>query len=90
MTHKYYVAECYGQGFITHDHQEEDNLQFEGFPGNVWLVRSSTEENSGNILTWAAGVSGEEKTLSEAQNIVDATNPTDIEGNPITITVPAS
>lgn len=57
---KYYQAENYGKGFITHADNELAHIA--GYPGNIWVTTNTT---------WAARVGAVEKTKAEAQAIVD-------------------
>ena len=65
-TYQYCVAENWGKGFITAD--DSRKLALRGFPGNVWRVPAHNQDAN----RWVAGVAGTHKTLSEAQEIVDA------------------
>ena len=58
---KYYQAENYGKGFITHTDNELAHIA--GYPGNIWVTTNTA---------WAARVGAVEKTKEEAQAIVDA------------------
>tara|TARA_R100000655_G_scaffold42383_1_gene78352 strand:- start:970 stop:1269 length:300 start_codon:yes stop_codon:yes gene_type:complete len=64
--YQYCVAENWGRGFITAD--DSRKLENRGFPGNIWRVPANNQDAN----RWIAGVTGERKTLSEAQAIVDA------------------
>ena len=64
--YQYCVATNWGKGFITHENARK--LEFRSYPGNVWR----TNANNQDANQWVAGVTGERKTLSEAQAIVDA------------------
>jgi hypothetical protein len=61
MALKYYQAINTGKGFITHEDNESAHVA--GYPGDIW-----TTENT----TWATRVGATEKTLEQAQAIVDA------------------
>ena len=61
MALKYYESTNTGKGFITH--AENESAHIAGHPGDVW-----TTENT----TWAARVSATEKTVEQAQALVDA------------------
>ena len=65
MAYKYCVAEDSGNGFITARERMEFHLS--GHPGNVWVVGDNLYGNA-----WIKKVSGDLKTKSEAQAIVDA------------------
>ena len=58
---KYYQAENYGKGFITHEDSELAHIA--GYPGNIWVTTNTA---------WAERVGAVEKTKEEAQAIVDA------------------
>jgi hypothetical protein len=60
MAIKYYVATNTGRGFITHEDNETSLVA--GFPGDVYATENTT---------WAARVGGVEKTLEDAQALVD-------------------
>lgn len=60
MALKYYIATNTGRGFITHEDNESSLVA--GFPGDVYATENTT---------WATRVGGVEKTLEEAQIIVD-------------------
>ena len=66
MAYKYCVAENWGSGFITN--KDSRTIQPTEFPGNVWRVPANNKD--ANI--WIVGIAGVNKTLSEAQAIVDA------------------
>ena len=57
---KYYQAENYGKGFITHEDNELAHIA--GYPGNIWVTTNTA---------WATRVEAIEKTKQEAQAIVD-------------------
>lgn len=57
---KYYQAENYGKGFITHEDNELAHIA--GYPGNIWVTTNTA---------WATRVGAVEKTKAEAQAIVD-------------------
>ena len=59
MAYKYCVATNWGKDFFTARERMEFDLS--GHPGNVWVVGA-----------WIKKVSGDVKTKSEAQAIVDA------------------
>lgn len=61
MALKYYHATNSGKGFITFDDYRTGYI--ESHPGDIW-----TTENT----TWATRVSATEKTLEEAQTLVDS------------------
>lgn len=61
MALKYYLAENYGNGFITHEDSERAHIA--GYPGNIWVTEN---------VQWAQRIGAIEKTKSEAQAIVDA------------------
>ena len=61
---KYCTATYSGYGFYTHADREAAHLS--GHPGNVWCVGD-------NNSAWIERVEGTEKTLEEAQAIVDST-----------------
>jgi len=65
-TYQYCVAENWGKGFI--DHNEAIKISFSSFPGNVWQVPAYNKHAN----LWIAKVNGTNKTLAEAQAIVDA------------------
>lgn len=86
MAIKYYEATNTGKGFITHAENEANHIA--GHPGDVW-----TTENT----TWAARVSATEKTVEQAQALVDAAisgsvYPEDHEnaGQQVTYTLPSA
>ena len=81
---KYIQAVNFGNGFITHEDQEVTGLSFAGYPGDVWVSNG----DEAILNAWSARVLGSEKTQEEAQALVDATNPKDMDGNLITITLP--
>jgi len=60
MAFKYYQAENYGKGFITHEDSERSPIS--GYPGNIWVTEN---------FEWAERVGAVEKTKEEAQAIVD-------------------
>jgi hypothetical protein len=60
MALKYYQAENYGVGFITHEDSERSSIS--GYPGNIWVTEN---------VQWAERVGAVEKTKQEAQAIVD-------------------
>jgi len=64
--YQYCVAECWGSGFITHE--EACKFRISGFPGNVWQVPAYNAEAD----AWITKVSGEKKTVQEAQAILNA------------------
>lgn len=57
---KYYIAENYGQGFITHRDNESNDIA--GYPANVWVTENTS---------WAARVGAVEITKEEAQTLID-------------------
>jgi hypothetical protein len=57
---KYYQANNYGHGFITHEENELAHIA--GYPGNIWVTEN---------VAWAQRVNAIEKTKQEAQAIVD-------------------
>ena len=59
---KYCTATCSGKGFFTHADREAAHLS--GHPGNIWCVGD-------NNATWVERAGGVEKTLEEAQAILD-------------------
>ena len=65
MAYKYCVATNWGKDFFTARERMEFNLL--GHPGNVWVVGDNLYGNA-----WIKKVSGDVKTKSEAQAIVDA------------------
>lgn len=65
MAYKYCVATNWGKDFFTARERMEFNLS--GHPGNVWVVGDNLYGNA-----WIKKVSGDVKTKSEAQAIVDA------------------
>ena len=60
---KYCTATHSGHGFFTHADREAAHLS--GHPGNIWCV-------GGSNFSWIARVSGTEKTLEQAQAILDS------------------
>jgi len=60
---KYCTATSSGVGFFTHADREAAHLS--GHPGNVWCVGDNNSD-------WIARVGGTEKTLKEAQALLDA------------------
>ena len=65
MAYKYCVATNWGKDFFTARERMEFDLS--GHPGNVWVVGDNLYGNA-----WIKKVSGDLKTKSEAQAIVDA------------------
>ena len=65
MAYKYCVATNWGKDFFTARERMEFNLS--GHPGNVWVVDDNLYGNA-----WIKKVSGDVKTKSEAQALVDA------------------
>ena len=65
MAYKYCVATNWGKDFFTARERMEFHLS--GHPGNVWVVGDNLYGNA-----WIKKVSGDVKTKSEAQAIVDA------------------
>ena len=65
MAYKYCVTTNSGKGFFTARERMEFHLS--GHPGNVWVVGDNIYGNA-----WIKKVSGDVKTKSEAQAIVDA------------------
>ena len=65
MAYKYCVATNWGKDFFTARERMEFNLS--GHPGNVWVVGDNIYGDA-----WIKKVSGDVKTKSEAQAIVDA------------------
>lgn len=57
---KYYIAENYGPGFITH--QDNESNEIAGYPANVWVTENTS---------WAARVGAVEVTKEEAQTLVN-------------------
>jgi hypothetical protein len=64
MAYKYCVATNWGKDFFTARERMEFNLS--GHPGNVWVVGDNIYGDA-----WIKKVSGDVKTKSEAQAIVD-------------------
>tara|TARA_R100001460_G_C3540464_1_gene174396 strand:- start:915 stop:1208 length:294 start_codon:yes stop_codon:yes gene_type:complete len=64
--YQYCVASNWGKGFITNS--DALKLEISGFPGDVWKVNANNQDAN----RWISGVTGDRKTLSEAQAIVDA------------------
>lgn len=60
MALKYYLATNTGQGFITHADNESSHIS--GYPGDIYATENTA---------WATRVGAVEKTLSEAQTLVD-------------------
>ena len=60
MALKYYLASNTGRGFITHEDNELSHIS--GYPGDIYVT-----ENTG----WAARIGAVEKTLEEAQSLVN-------------------
>tara|TARA_A100001201_G_scaffold119583_1_gene103080 strand:- start:128 stop:412 length:285 start_codon:yes stop_codon:yes gene_type:complete len=65
MAYKYCVATNWGKDFFTARERMEFDLS--QHPGNVWVVGDNLYGNA-----WIKKVSGDVKTKSEAQAIVDA------------------
>jgi len=65
MAYKYCVATNWGKDFFTARERMEFHLS--GYPGNVWVVGDNIYGDA-----WIKKVSGDVKTKSEAQAIVDA------------------
>ena len=65
MAYKYCVATNWGKDFFTARERMEFNLS--GHPGNVWVVGDNLYGNA-----WIKKVSGDVKTKSEAQALIDA------------------
>ena len=65
MAYKYCVATNWGKDFFTA--RERMNFPLSGQPGNVWVVGDNIYGDA-----WIKKVSGDVKTKSEAQAIVDA------------------
>lgn len=82
MALKYFQAENYGKGFITHEDNEFKHVS--GYPGNIWVTENEV---------WAQRVGATELTKEQAQAIVDAeiaqveVNPPNQQG-PVAITLP--
>jgi hypothetical protein len=57
---KYYQAQNYGKGFITHEDNEFKHVA--GYPGNIWVTENEI---------WAQRVGATELTKDQAQSIVD-------------------
>ena len=70
MAEKYYTAEYTGDGFITHDDQEVDDLRFQicAFSEADCLTLVDYTDGGDTAASWASRVSGTEKTYSEAQS----------------------
>jgi hypothetical protein len=66
MAYKYLVAENWGKGFITA--KEYSNIEFIGFPGNIWRIPANNEAAD----LWVVKVSGSIITKTEAQTIINA------------------
>ena len=64
MAYKYCVATNWGKDFFTARERMEFHLS--GHPGNVWVVGDNIYGDA-----WIKKVSGDVKTKSEAQAIVD-------------------
>ena len=83
MALKYYQAENYGVGFITHEDSERSPIS--GYPGNIWVTEN---------VQWAERVGAVEKTKQEAQAIVDTavseanTEPVNTPTEPVAIVLP--
>ena len=60
---KYCTATHSGHGFFTHADREAAHLS--GHPGNIWCVGNSNS-------AWITRVEGTEKTLEQAQTILDS------------------
>lgn len=60
MALKYYHATNTGKGFITLDENKQSHIA--GHPGDIWTTKNTA---------WAARVGATEKTLEEAQAIID-------------------
>jgi hypothetical protein len=75
----YYQAENTGLGFITHEDNETAHVA--GYPGYIWVTDNTA---------WAERVGAVEKTLAEAQALVDAAivGAVDETGQQIVITLP--
>ena len=65
MAYKYCVATNWGKDFFTA--RERMEFYLSGHPGNVWVVGDNIYGDA-----WIKKVSGDVKTKSEAQAIVDA------------------
>jgi hypothetical protein len=65
MAYKYCVATNWGKDFFTARERMEFHLS--GHPGNVWVVGDNIYGDA-----WIKKVSGDVKTKSEAQAIVDS------------------
>ena len=59
---KYCTATYSGKGFFTHE--DRDAAHLSGHPGNIWCVGD-------NNAAWIERAEGTEKTLDEAQDIMD-------------------
>ena len=64
---KYIKIKNFGKGFITHDDQEKDGLQFRCFPGDI--VKVIGEEDA--IIIWKARVNGIEILENTANVIIE-------------------
>ena len=61
MALKYYHATNTGKGFITENDSRQSHIA--GHPGDIWTTKNTA---------WATRVGATEKTLEEAQAIVDS------------------
>ncbi len=57
---KYYQAQNYGKGFITHEDNEFKHIS--GYPGDIYVTENDI---------WAQRVGATELTKDQAQSIVD-------------------
>lgn len=57
---KYYIAENYGRGFITHQDNESNHVS--SYPANIWVTENTS---------WAARVGAVEITKEQAQTLVN-------------------
>jgi len=64
--YQYCTATNWGKGFITAN--DSRNIGPRIYPGDVWRIPANSQDSN----RWIAGVAGVNKTLSEAQTIVDA------------------
>jgi len=62
---KYFTAKYTGEGFITHEDQEQQGLRFEILPGTEDMCKVKVEGNEDKIAQWAARVAATEITEAE-------------------------
>jgi len=68
MANRYCTATNWGKGFITNS--ESTSIHPTSQPGTIF--QATEDGDPGNVNLWFSKIAGVEKTLSEAQALVDA------------------